>query len=198
MTTLRATAPSPARTGVWIGIGAVAMSFAAYTSALMVRQGGATDWVHLRLPPVLYVNTVVLLASSVTLLLGRRRVLAGWPTVGGEDARNAGMARQGVAWLAVTLALGLLFLAGQVLAWRQLAAQGLYLATTPGSAFFYVFTVLHALHVTGGIMALAYAIRRLHVAVDAPPLGALSAVALYWHFMGALWLYLLAILALRL
>jgi len=170
-------APSAARTGVWVGIAAIAMSFAAYTSALMVRQDGAPDWQHFRLPPILYLNTVVLLASSGTLLLARRR---------------------GVAWVGLTLGLGLLFLGGQLFAWKQLAAQGLYLSTTPGSSFFYVFTVLHALHLLGGIVALGYIMRRMRAAPEGTPLGALGAVSLYWHFMGVLWLYLLVLLAVRL
>jgi cytochrome c oxidase subunit III len=170
-------APSAARTGVWVGIGAITMSFAAYTSALMVRQDGAQDWQHFRLPPILYLNTVVLLASSLTLALARRR---------------------GVAWVGITLGLGLLFLGGQLFAWKQLAAQGLYLASNPASSFFYVLTVLHALHLLGGIVALGYIMRRMRAAGDGPPLGALGAVSLYWHFMGVLWLYLLGILALRL
>ncbi len=65
---------SPARTGVWIGIAAIAMSFAAYTSALVVRQGAAPDWRHFQLPPILYFNTLLLLASSGTLELGRKRL----------------------------------------------------------------------------------------------------------------------------
>ena len=66
------TAPtSPARTGVWIGIATITMSFTAYTSALVVRQGSGADWQHFRLPAILYLNTVLLLASSGALELGR-------------------------------------------------------------------------------------------------------------------------------
>ncbi len=172
------TAPaSPARTGVWVGIATITMSFAAYTSALLVRQGAGSDWQHFRLPSILYFNTVLLLVSSGTIELGRRR---------------------GYAWLIFTLGLGLLFIAGQVLAWRNLAAQGLFLATNPSSSFFYVFTVLHALHLLGGIVALGYVLVRLRAPTGGPPLTALGAVSLYWHFMDVLWLYLLVILALRL
>ena len=67
--------PSAARTGVWVGMGAIAMAFAAYTSAMMVRREGAPDWHHFQLPSILYaVNTVILLASSVALEAGRRRI----------------------------------------------------------------------------------------------------------------------------
>ena len=181
---------SPARTGVWIGIAAITMSFAAYTSALIVRQGAAQDWQHFQLPPILYLNTLLLLASSGTLERGRSLILreAHWRTPS---------ASQGPAWLLLTLVLGLLFIAGQVFAWRDLAAQGMFLATNPSSSFFYIFTALHALHLLGGVTALGYVLGCLRAATVWPPMAALDATSLYWHFMDVLWLYLLVILALR-
>ena len=166
-----------AETGVWIGIATISMSFAALTSALVVRQASApgSDWQHFQLPSLLYVNTLVLLLSSVTLESSRRR--------------------EAVATLDVTLALGLLFLVGQAFAWRQLAAQNLHLATGPSSAFFYVLTVLHAMHVLGGLVGLGYVERRLAAGVLSRT--TFRAAALYWHFMAVLWLYLLALLTLR-
>ena len=166
----------PAETGVWVGIATICMSFAALTSAMVVRQSAAPDWRHFQLPPILYVNTLILLASSFALESGRRR-------------SSAHLVR-------VTLGLGVLFVAGQVMAWRQLAAQGLFLATSPSSAFFYVFTALHSLHVLGGLAGLLYVLRRLPDTAGVAP-TALGAAALYWHFMGILWLYLLAILSIR-
>jgi len=183
---------SRARTGVWVAIATISMSFAAYTSALMVRQDTLGDWAHFTLPPILFVNTLLLLASSVTIALGLRQMKAG------AAAGPATFASRGGRWLAVTLALGLLFVAGQLLAWRSLAAQGLYLATTPGSSFFYVFTALHALHLLGGIAALVYVIRLVLRSPATAPLSAAGATALYWHFMDVLWVYLLLVLALRL
>ena len=199
MTTLRMTSPaSPARTGVWIGIAAITMSFAAYTSALMVRQGAAPDWQHFRLPRILFLNTLLLLASSATLARGRRLILTAWGRAGQEPLPETPSPATGVVWLYATLALGLLFLVGQVLAWRDLASQGLFLATNPSSAFFYVFTAVHALHLLGGIVALAYLVHRVNRPDGRQPDGALGAVSLYWHFMDVLWLYLLLVLALRL
>jgi cytochrome c oxidase subunit III len=181
--------PSAARTGVWIGIAAVTMSFAAYTSALIVRQGATPDWRHFQLPPILYLNTLLLLSSSGTLERGRRSILreAPWRTPATS---------QGLAWLTLTLGLGLLFLAGQVFAWRDLAAQGLYLSTNPSSGFFYVFTALHALHLLGGVTALGYVLSRLRSSMAPPPSSALEATSLYWHFMDVLWLYVLVLLVL--
>ncbi len=177
---------SPSRTGVWVGIAAITMSFAAFTSAMVVRQGAAPDWLHFRLPPLLYLNTVILLASSATLERCRRRAASG-----------AGPAAA-IPWLAASITLGLLFVVGQALAWRDLAAQGLYLATGPSSAFFYLLTAVHAIHLLGGVVALIYVWFRL-VRTEANNVpSALGATVLYWHFVGVLWLYLLLILAIRL
>ena len=71
-------APPPASTGIWVALAAISMSFAALTSALVVRKGGAMDWRHFTLPPILYLNTLVLLASSVTLEISRRPGPALW------------------------------------------------------------------------------------------------------------------------
>ena len=171
-----------------MGIAAITMSFAAYTSAMLFRAGSAPDWQHFRLPPILYVNTLVLVASSGTLELARAR----------RVGESGAVSPTAVRWLTATLVLGVLFLVGQVLAWRELVAQGLFLATSPSSAFFYVFTGLHAVHLLGGLFAMAYVVRRVRAEGDAPaPLGALSAASLYWHFMDALWVYLLLILTIR-
>ncbi len=197
MTTLKATAPaSPARTGVMIGIATITMSFAAYTSAMVVRQASGADWQTIQLPPILYFNTLVLLASSATFVIGRRRLTATWAA--GAAGPAAAPAAPGMPWLYLTLGLGLVFLAGQVLAWRTLAGQGLYIATTPNSGFFYVLTALHALHLLGGVAALLYLIGRLKRGSGPTPVNALDAVSLYWHFMDVLWIYLLLILATRL
>ena len=181
---------SPARTGVYVGIAAIIMTFAALTSALVVREGSSPDWVHFHLPSILFANTLVLLASSGTLEFGRARV-------GGARVASARDAPAGILWVSLTLALGFVFVTGQIIACRDLAAQGLYLATSPSSAFFYVFTVLHGLHVLGGLAALGYALGRNLRDVGIAPLRTLSAAALYWHFMGILWVFLLLILVIR-
>jgi cytochrome c oxidase subunit III len=90
----------------------------------------------------------------------------------------------------------LLFVAGQYVAWSQLRAAGLYLATNPSSSFFYVLTVTHALHVLGGLGGLLYVIRKLRK--SSLRRSTLNAAARYWHFMDLLWLYLLLLLWLKL
>jgi len=121
--------PPPASTGIWVLLFSISMTFLALTSALIVRQGAALDWQHLTLPRILYFNTVVLLASSITLEVGRRKAAAYL----GPVAKSV---LQPARWLYITLVLGMLFVAGQYIAWLQLRAQGLYLATNPNSSFF--------------------------------------------------------------
>lgn len=181
-------APPPASTGIWVVLAAIGMSFAALTSALIVRKGGAVDWRHLTLPSILYLNTVVLLASSVTLEIARRRIATfmSGPRTGRAPA----------LWLNVTLGLGLVFVAGQYIAWRQLAAQGLYLATNPSSSFFYVFTAGHGLHLLGGLAGLGRVILKLQNSTLRK--STLDATSRYWHFMDVLWIYLLLLLWMKL
>lgn len=188
--------PSPARTGVWVGIGAITMSFAAYTSAMVVRQGSFPEWRHFTLPPILYWNSLVLMASSVSLELARQRIGGPFDRLGHSESLLAAKSREWLLWYRITLALSFVFLVGQYLAWQRLSAQGVYLSTSPSSSFFYLLTALHALHLLGGLGALVYALRCLRTDDGPRPVNVLAAAALYWHFMAVLWVYLLVVLAL--
>jgi cytochrome c oxidase subunit 3 len=174
------------RTGMWMGLAAIVMLFAAFTSAMVVREGISSDWVSTRLPGIIYLNTILLLGSSLTLELSRRSL-----------AREA--AKQFVLWLCLTLGLGLGFVAGQLQAWRELAARGVYLATNPSSSFFYVLTAAHAIHLLGGIAALSYLVLRARrLLLDPRRRTSVEVTAIYWHFMDALWVYILFLLMARL
>jgi cytochrome c oxidase subunit III len=170
-------------TGMLIALGGILMFFAALVSALVVRKGlSAVVWQTVEVPRILWLNTLILLASSATLARSRRDFLA-------HD--EAGFRH----WWGVTAILGTFFLAGQILAWRQLVAVGVYLATNASSSFFYIFTAAHGLHLLGGVAAtLAVALRRgRHLARGT----AVEVVSIYWHFLDALWLCLLVLLLLQ-
>ena len=181
--------PPPSSSAIWVVLFAVTMMFAAFTSALFVRKGSSLDWKTFTLPSILYFNTLLLLASSVTLEVSRRRIAV---FMGGMKSQVESPAR----WLYITLFLGLLFVGGQYVAWSQLRGEGLYLATNPSSSFFYVLTATHALHVLGGLGGLIYVIRKLSKSVLRR--NQLVATARYWHFMGILWVYLLLLLWMKL
>jgi cytochrome c oxidase subunit III len=184
------TAAEASHSGIWVGIFAITMSFVAFTSALFVREGSG-DWQHLTLPSVLYWNTLALIASSFTLEISRRSIFVG------REFRS-GTEPAGSAWLVVTLALGLLFVAGQLVAWNQLADQGLYLASNPNSSFFYVLTAVHALHVLGGMLAMAWLVRLRLGTASTMRRRTFESTAIYWHFMAVLWIYLLIVLRTKL
>jgi len=138
-------------------------------------------WAGIRMPGILWINTSVLLLSSGTLELARRKLRM-------QDA--AGFRRM---W-GLTTGLGLLFVGGQAIAWRQLAVQGVYVTSGLASSFFYVFTALHAVHLLGGICALSYVGLRKFDSANLSRSLAAEVASYYWHFMDGLWLFLLALL----
>lgn len=170
-------------TGMIVALGGILMFFAALVSAFVVRKGlSASAWQTLEIPRILWLNTLILLASSPTLARSRRCLFA-------QD--EAGFRH----WWGVTTILGLFFVVGQIIAWRQLVVAGVYLATSPSSSFFYLFTAAHGLHLLGGIGAmLIIACRR------GGPLArntATEVVSIYWHSLDALWLCLFVLLLLQ-
>src|SRR5260370_25132260 len=123
----------------------------------------------------MYLNTLVLLASSVTLESSRRKVAR---FMGGP--RTSGLNHS--LWLYATLLLGGVFVAGQYAAWLQLRSEGLYLATNPNSSFFYLLTAIHALHVLGGLAGVTYVLPKLPRVVLRP--GPLADLSHSFPFMG--------------
>jgi cytochrome c oxidase subunit 3 len=176
-------APSPNRyyTGIALGIVSILMFFMALASAFLVRRGASGDWIPVHLPALLWLNTLALIASSLTLERARRSL----------SRLNLSGFRK--LWT-VTTALGALFLVGQLVAWRQLVAQGVFMASNPASSFFYIFTAAHGLHLLGGVGALLYVlVRKFDNTRIALPTAA-EIASYYWHFMDGLWIFLLALL----
>jgi cytochrome c oxidase subunit 3 len=170
-----------AKLGLWIALGSVTMLFSAFTSAYIVRSAG-NDWVPLEAPGVLWINTLVLLVSSVTIELSRRAFRSFKPLAFRK-------------WMFASAVLGSLFVAGQFLAWRELARQGVYLASHPHSSFFYVLTGVHGVHLIAGIVAVFYVLARAaRYRLTPGESVAPDLAATYWHFVDGLWLYLILVL----
>ncbi|HEV2915996.1 MAG TPA: cytochrome c oxidase subunit 3 [Pyrinomonadaceae bacterium] len=175
--------------GMWVALASIMMLFTALTSAYIVRSrlGTASDWQPVPIPRMIWLSTSLIILSSATFEAARRFIKRG-------DDR--GYRR----WLMATVALGLAFLATQLLAWRELVAQGIYLASNPHSSFFYLLTGVHGLHLLGGILMLglllarAWGSRRRDERTSARQRDSVEAVALYWHFMDGLWIYLFLLL----
>lgn len=173
------------RLGMWMFVGTVTMLFAAFSSAYIVR-GAGTDWRAVALPSILWLNTAVILVSSGALEVGRRQA----------RGRHWSQAR---SWVLIALLLGVVFLIGQLAAWRALTAAGVLLPTTPYSSFFYLLTGLHGLHLTAGLVLLAVAAWQATGARASGERRALRTVELgsiLWHFLAGLWVYLLVLLTL--
>lgn len=175
--------PTPRRysTAIALGIVSILMFFMALSSAFIILRRGSNVWVPVHLPPVLWANTAILLASSFTLEVARRRLSL-------ADLRGFRK-----FWLFTTV-LGFLFVAGQLIAWRQLVAQGIYIASNQASSFFYIFTGAHAVHLLGGVGALLYVLLRNFKETSVSRSTAAEIASYYWHFMDGLWVFLLALL----
>ena len=174
------------RIGAWLAIASIVMLFTALISSYIVRSASGNDWVPIGMPKVLWLSTSLILVSSVTMEISRRSLKA---------LNDAGYGR----WLIATVVLGLAFLGSQLIAWRQLARQGVYIATNPHSSFFYLFTAAHGLHLLGGLVALSYLVLRTTRKRDTAEgerrrVGAAGAATIYWHFMDGLWIGLFLLL----
>ena len=171
--------PEGYRIGVLLVLASVTMLFAALVSAYVVNHAHSMP---IQMPAVLWLSTIVILASSVTMEISRR-------------ALRRRVENQFRLWIGITTALGLVFLFLQLIAWSELKAAGFYVNKNLHSGYSYLFTGLHGVHLIGGLAALAFVtwrnqakwttVRR-RVAVDA--------TALYWHFLDGLWVFLFLIL----
>ena len=169
-------------TAIALAMLSILMFFMVLTAAFVVlRVHNLHNWTGMHMPWILLVNTVVLLASSGTLEMARRKLQV-------DSLRGFKQ-----MW-ALTTFLGTVFVAGQVIAWRQLAAQGVYMTSRLASSFFYVFTALHAAHLVGGICALLYVGLRKFETARVSRFVAAEVTSYYWHFMDGLWLFLFALL----
>ena len=174
------------RIGMWVALASIMMMFTALTSAYIVRAASADDWKTLSMPRVLWLSTAVIIISSVTLEVARRKL----------KSDGQGVHRR---WLFATGLLGFAFLLSQLFAWRQLVGQGIYVSSNPHSSFFYLLTATHAVHLAGGLIALLFLSLRARAGgkrqLTAPKAqAATDAVTLYWHFMDILWIYLFVLL----
>lgn len=199
-----------ARLGLVLGLTAVIMLFVGFTSALLVRKGlpsfdaqtntYSRDWVKIDLPwNLIWVNTTVLLVSSVTMELARRGIIrrAALAPVTSIPGVSLGEERT-FPWLGSTVLLGMEFLVGQFLVWRILHERHVFVNTGPSSSFAYLLFGTHAVHLAGGVIALLYAASAswlLRKPVEAQRI-VVDVTAWYWHFMAGLWIYIVVLLIL--
>jgi cytochrome c oxidase subunit 3 len=175
-----------AKIGLGLFLAVVGSLFALLVSAYFMRIDiAATTGTVLRAMPVprlLWLNTGALIVSSVALQCAQIAARHGQ-----RDALRDGLLLGAVS--------ACVFVAGQLLVWRQLADAGYFAAGNPANAFFYLLTGVHGVHVTGGLVALGKTITKVWrgVATERLRLSVWLCTA-YWHFLLLIWLIIFAIL----
>lgn len=181
--------PEGARVGLFVYLAVATMLFGLITMAYVMRMGDhgmshgpTSDWRSMPEPPLIWINTAVLLANS-----------AAW-----EWARTMARRERTPALLMAIFAPGLialLFLAGQLALWSEYAAGGYYASTNPANAFFYLISGLHGLHLLGGLFFWGGTLSRLLAGAEAAEVRLpVDLCAAYWHFLLLIWIVMLGLL----
>lgn len=168
----------PHKFTLWVAMASIIMMFAGLTSAYIVKRS-APNWEEIQTPQLFIISTIVMLVSSVAVQAALRAF------------KQRSMSRYRIL-IAVTAVLGIAFVALQWYGFRWMWTHGVQFKGASQGQFLYVIVGLHALHVIGGIVALTimalkayFSNRRNYNSVP------VEVAASYWHFVDALWLYLL-------
>jgi cytochrome c oxidase subunit III len=173
---------SPARIGLWVFMAVVTSLFSLFLSAYSMRMHHGVGWCHLTMPRIAWLNTLVLLAASIAMQIASAGVARG---------------RRQLAQVSLIVAgvLSIAFLAGQVAAWQAIGPSLYYVQGSPAIAFFYVLTIVHGLHLVGGLYVLGRAAHRFAGGAELIDLRqSLSLCATYWHFLLLVWLAVFGVL----
>lgn len=201
-----------ARLGLGLALATVTTTFAVFSATFVLRRWfedwpgvdsstpvHLAHWTHLHLPyGLLLFNTLLLLLSSAAMEMARRQATKRAALAPVERMPGVSLGKErNLPWLPGAIVLGIAFVAGQALAWHQMAARGIYLATTPNATFVYLATILHAIHVGAGLLALlcAATLAVAKASWDSRRI-VVDITAWYWHFMAGLWVYLFGLVAL--
>jgi cytochrome c oxidase subunit 3 len=167
----------PHKFTLWVAMGSITMMFAGFTSAYIVKSNMA-GWVPVQMPSIFYLSTFLILASSGTIYLAKKKF------------QDRAMAQYRLL-VTVTAVLGLLFTITQYLGFAELWGQKVTFSESVAGSFFYIISGVHALHVLGGVIALLVIFFRAFSAktryYSSTPI---EVVSIYWHFVDVLWLYL--------
>ena len=167
----------PATAALWAILATVVMLFAGFSSAYLIRRA-SPDWIPIYAPPTLWINTALLLFSSLALEIAK-------------TSRKFGKQAAFRGWFLAAVGLGGGFLAGQGMVWSELAGQGIFLPTSPHGSFFYMLSAVHAFHVTAGMLVLGVILIRCWKGVGKVVAGdPVNLCAAYWHFVTGIWVYL--------
>jgi cytochrome c oxidase subunit 3 len=174
----------PKKFGLWLFMVSVCMVFAAWTSAYIVRQSDG-NWFVFELPNTFAITSFIIVISSATMHWAYRA------------ARKDNLEVTKVA-TSITALLGVAFLVGQFLAWGEMVKRNAHFVGNPSGSFVYVISGFHGLHIIGGVIFLMIVLSAaFRYRVHSRNLAQIEMCATYWHFLGALWLYLFVFLLLN-
>jgi len=167
----------PHKFTLWVAIGSIVMMFAGLTSAYIVKSNQAS-WQSIVIPKIFWYSTAVILTSSLTIQMALR------------SFKDREMKRYRML-IAVTTALGVLFVVLQYLGFQQLWNSGVTFKGSNAGQFLYVISGLHVLHVIGGVIALIVMfIKAFFGTTKNYSSLPVELAGTYWHFVDFLWLYL--------
>jgi len=162
------------RTGLYLFLGAITSMFLLFSVSHQMRAT-YPDWIAVAEPGILWFNTGLLVLASISLQLA-------------SNAAKRGARQHTKIALLAGFFLTILFIGGQLIAWRQMLGASYYAASNPANAFFYMFTAVHALHLLGGLWFLLGAVRRaLDTGEDAGLAARIGLCATYWHYLLLVW-----------
>ena len=193
-----------ARVGLFFALGGDLIFFVALVSVFFVTKASGhfdaydhfiNEWLPTAIPSILWINTAALILSSAAAEVARQTMFREEDAMDEWFGIGRPISRRATIWLSLTLLLGALFLAGQWIAWDQLAAQHVFFRSNPSSHFFYLITVTHAVHLLLGVGGLIAALTALQLSRSLSTRQVLVDSAVwYWHVMGALWIFLFLLL----
>lgn len=169
---------NPKKFVLWLLIVASVMLFAGFTSAYIVRRGEG-NWEVFALPSMFTVSTALAVVSSIFIQMA-------------YYFAKKSKAFETRILLGLTLALGVGFVIGQLLGYKQLTENNVFFAfSNPSNSFVYVISGLHLLHIVGGLVFLLIMwVQSLIRPLTEKSMIYLNMCVTYWHFVGILWIYL--------
>ena len=166
---------------LWIGIVSIVMFFSGWTSAVIVSKGGNGNWLNIELPFAFSLSTIIIVLSSILFHYGLISIK--------KDNKKALKLA-----VSLTLVLGLLFVVSQFYGWKELYSNGIVAtgsSSTNASSFIYLITVFHVLHLLAGIISLiVVSVKSFKGKYNSTNFLGVEVSIIYWHFLGALWIYL--------
>jgi len=174
------------RNMLYIGIFSIVMLFAALTSAVILRSAD-TGWNPIVIPRMFWISTGVILFSSLTLNMAL-------------SAARKNAFNQVRLLLSTTLLLGFAFGLFQILGWREMLSQNIFMSgptASPAGSYVYFISFIHLLHIVGGIAYLLVIwAKSFKNTYNSGNLMGIRHASLFWHFLDGLWIYLFVFLVL--